>query len=154
MRTGKELAEKTTEIIIQFKRVPLLLFPEDANVKPNRIVLCIDPDEGLQLQFETRKPGMGMETISADMRFRYGEHVLPDAYERLLLDAIHGDPSLFARSDEIESAWSFVDPIIANQVKGNPELHSYKPGTWGPKEAAEFVAKDGIKWQLESDDKK
>ncbi len=154
VRTGKELAEKTTEIIIQFKRVPLLLFPEDANVKPNRIVLCIDPDEGLQLQFETRKPGMGMETISADMRFRYGEHVLPDAYERLLLDAIHGDPSLFARSDEIESAWSFVDPIIANQVKGNPELHSYKPGTWGPKEAAEFVAKDGIKWQLESDDKK
>lgn len=151
LRTGKKLAKKTTEIIIQFKRVPLLLFPEDTDIKPNRLAICIEPDEGLHLQFETRKPGMGMETTPADMRFhysRFGDHVLPDAYERLLLDSIHGDPSLFARSDEIESAWSFVDPIIANKAKENVELHSYKPGTWGPKEADQFVAKDGIKWQL------
>jgi len=157
LRTGKKLAKKTTQVIIQFKRVPLLLFPQETDIKPNRIAVCIEPDEGIHLQFETRKPGMEMETASVDMKFnysRFGDNVLPDAYERLLLDSIQGDPSLFARSDEIESAWSFVDPIIADQAKGSRKLHSYKPGTWGPKEADQFVAKDGIKWQLGCADEK
>ncbi|HZW55743.1 MAG TPA: glucose-6-phosphate dehydrogenase [Nitrososphaerales archaeon] len=120
LRTGKKLAQKATEMIVQFKRVPLLLFSEDTDINPNRIAICIEPDEGLHLRFETREPGMGMKTTPANLKFHYsgyGEHVLPLAYERLLLDSIHGDPSLFARSDEIESAWSFVDPIIANQEK-------------------------------------
>jgi glucose-6-phosphate 1-dehydrogenase len=151
VRTGKKLKRKTSEIIIQFKRVPLLLFPEDKDSKPNCFAICIEPDEGLHLRFETREPGMGMETTPANMKFhysRFGKNSLPLAYERLLLDAIHGDPSLFARNDEIEAAWSFVDPIIAGQEKPNSKLFTYETGSWGPKEADRLLARDGMAWQL------
>lgn len=151
LRTGKKLAKKSTEIIIQFKSVPLLLFPEDLDVRPNRIAICIEPDEGLHLKFETRKPGLDMDTTSAEMKFHYskfGSHVLPEAYERLLLDSIHGDATLFARSDEIESAWSFVDPIIENQEKSSSSMRRYKAGSWGPDDSDKLLSRDGFKWQL------
>ncbi|MFQ5998470.1 MAG: glucose-6-phosphate dehydrogenase, partial [Candidatus Bathyarchaeia archaeon] len=105
LRTGKKLARKTTEITLQFRRVPLTIFQENLDPTPNSISLCIQPDEGHHLRFETKVPGAGMKTAPVDMEFhysRFGKNVLPDAYERLLLDAVNGDAALFTRSDEIE----------------------------------------------------
>ncbi len=151
LRTGKMLATKASEIIIQFRRVPLLLYPEDADIRPNRMAICIQPDEGLHLRFETKAPGIEMKTAPVDMRFNYegfGEDILPDAYEHLLLDAMRGDPSLFAREDGIELAWSFVDPLIATIEEEHCKFWTYKPGSWGPKEAGELLAKENASWQM------
>ncbi len=145
VRSGKGLARKATEITLQFKRVPHLIFPENAGLAPNSLSLCIQPDEGMHLQFETKVPGAGMRAEPVDMDFHYGEHfgeqALPEAYERLLLDAIQGDASLFARSDEIELAWRLVDPLTVDK-----EPVFYAPGSWGPYEADELLARDGRRW--------
>jgi glucose-6-phosphate 1-dehydrogenase len=151
LRTGKCLEQKISEIILQFKRVPLLLFPEDSDLRPNRISICIQPDEGLHLRFETKIPGGGMRTSPANMIFHYkqfGEEALPQAYERLLLDAIHGDASLFARSDEIERSWALVDPLIREWEGQRSEPILYAPGSWGPSESDGFMAKDERSWLL------
>ncbi len=151
LRTGKKLARKVSEITLQFKRVPHLLFPQNVDLAPNRLSLCIQPDEGIHLHFETKVPGAGMRTAPVDMEFhygeRFGEQVLPDAYERLLLDALNGDASLFARSDEIERAWALVDPILDEwEGQERPPLTFYEPGSWGPAEADEFMAHGGCAW--------
>ncbi len=112
LRSGKLLATKASEITVQFKDVPLKLFPSRDGAGPhaNFISMCIQPDEGMHLRFETKIPGMGMRMRSVEMDFSFGEEfgesALPEAYERLLLDALTGDPSLFARSDEIELSWA------------------------------------------------
>ncbi len=152
LRTGKRLARKVTEITLQFKQVPHLLFPQNVDLTPNRLSLCIQPDEGIHLHFETKVPGAGMRTAPVDMEFhygdRFGEQVLPDAYERLLLDALSGDASLFARSDEIEWAWALVDPILDEwERQETPPLAFYEPGSWGPVESDEFMAHGGCAWQ-------
>jgi glucose-6-phosphate 1-dehydrogenase len=152
LRTGKKLREKVSEIVVQFKRVPLLLFPKDTDVRPNRISICIQPDEGLHLRFETKEPGMGMRTTPVNMVFhysRFGEKALPEAYEHLILDALHGDPSLFARSDAIEKAWTFVDPIVESIENGESELFSYRPGSWGPKEADDLMKRESRSWYID-----
>jgi glucose-6-phosphate 1-dehydrogenase len=145
LRSGKQMANKATEIVLQFKRVPHLLFPENVDPAPNHLSLCIQPEEGVHLHFETKVPGSGMRLAPVDMRFHYSEHlgtyVLPDAYERLLLDAINGDAALFARSDEIELAWGLIDPLTAPR-----EPAPYAPGHWGPAEADDFLARDGRAW--------
>jgi glucose-6-phosphate 1-dehydrogenase len=150
VRTGKCLAKKATEIVLQFKRVPVLLFPEDHDLSPNRISMCIQPDEGLHLRFETKVPGAGMRTTPVDMVFSYPRPPgppLPEAYERLVMDAVHGDASLFARSDEIELAWRIVDPILkASNIPDVFPLFPYDVGSWGPAEADEFLARDGRSW--------
>jgi len=153
LRSGKRMAAKTTEIAIQFKCVPHLLFPlpPGEEITPNVLHLCIQPDEGIHLRFETKRPGAGMRTRSVDMEFHYAEDfgagVLPDAYERLLLDAMQGDASLFARADEIELAWGIIDPILAAwQQPGALPLAFYEPGSWGPAEADELLARDGRAW--------
>lgn len=142
LRSGKKLAAKVTEIAIQFKKVPHLMFPVPGggDITPNILSLCIQPDEGIHLKFQTKKPGAGMATRSVDMEFHYaqdfGDNVLPEAYERLLLDAMQGDASLFARADGIELAWAVIDPVIKGWNKdsgSNPVF--YEPGTWGPEEA-------------------
>lgn len=119
VRTGKRMAKKSTRITLQFKQVPHLLFPESTDLLPNSLSLFIQPDEGVNLCFETKVPGAGMRTKRVDMAFAYkehfGEHLIPDAYERLLLDALQGDASLFARSDEIELAWRLVDPLAGER---------------------------------------
>ncbi|HLF87403.1 MAG TPA: glucose-6-phosphate dehydrogenase [Anaerolineales bacterium] len=152
IRSGKALTAKTTEITLAFKQVPHLLFPDNTSPHPNRLSICIQPDEGIHLTFETKIPGGGMRSKSVDMDFHYndiGEHVLPDAYERLLLDALKGDASLFTRSDGIERAWQLVDPILqAWERKESPPLCFYESGTWGPSEADELTSCDDRSWVL------
>ncbi|MFP3895329.1 MAG: glucose-6-phosphate dehydrogenase [Anaerolineales bacterium] len=143
VRSGKRLAAKMTEITLQFKEVPHTLFPENVELPPGYISLYIQPNEGIHLNSQVKIPGAGMRTEGVDMTFRYGrrfgEHVLPDAYERLLLDAIQGDASLFARSDEIALAWELVDPLTY-QV----EPIRYIPGSQGPQEAARLMEEDRV----------
>jgi glucose-6-phosphate 1-dehydrogenase len=151
LRSGKNLAKKGSEITLQFKRVPHLLFEENGELRPNTLSLCIQPDEGMHLRFETKVPGAGMRTDPVIMEFhyddRFGKQSLPDAYERLLLDAWNGDASLFARSDEIEQAWTLLDPLIGAWEAGKkPVLASYSPRSWGPKEADKFLRRDGFSW--------
>jgi glucose-6-phosphate 1-dehydrogenase len=153
LRSGKYLAAKTTEMAVQFKRVPHLMFPQPAGneLTPNVLSLCLQPDEGIHLRFEAKEPGAGMRTRSVDMEFHYAEDfgasALPDAYERLLLDALQGDAALFARADEIELAWGLTDPILAGWEQPDaPPLAFYEPGSWGPAEADEFLARDGRAW--------
>ena len=118
LRSGKQLADKTTEISIVFKRPPHSLFPLEPGemLTPNALTLCIQPDEGMHLRFEAKLPGAGMQRQTVDMNMNYAQDFngapLPEAYERLLLDALQGDASLFTRADEIELAWQAIDPVI------------------------------------------
>lgn len=156
LRSGKKLAEKTSEITIQFQCPPHVMFdlPEGAEFTPNILAMCIQPDEGIHLKFETKVPDTVQETRSVDMEFHYRSSfrgkTLPDAYERLILDALNGDASLFTRSDGIEVAWQLIDPIIAGWETSPdaPPLAFYEPGSWGPKKADEFSARDGRVWRL------
>lgn len=155
LRSGKHLAEKATEIVIEFKCAPHLMFPlpEERGLNANVLALCIQPDEGMHLQFETKMPGVGMTMRSVDMEFHYrptfGADALPDAYERLLLDVLQGDASLFARSDEIELAWALIDPILEGwESDAAPELAFYEPGNWGPDASVQFLQRDGRTWRL------
>ncbi len=153
LRSGKALAAKVTEIIIQFRHVPHLMFPlaQGEQLPPNLLSLCLQPNEGIINSFETKVPGAGMRTKSARMVFEYeqyfGKNSLPDAYERLVLDALHGDAALFTRSDEIELAWSLIDPILVGWDSSHaPTLGFYETNTWGPGRAQEFIQRDGRKW--------
>jgi len=155
VRSGKALTAKTSEIVIEFKRPPHVLFqlPMDYELTPNFLSLCIQPDEGIHLRFETKVPGALMLTRSVDMEFLYssfGGAGLPDAYERLLIDALKGDASLFTRSDEIEMAWKLVDPIVKEweSSPNHPPLGLYPTGSWGPPEAEAFISRDGRIWRM------
>ena len=153
LRSGKNMVVKTTEIAVQFKEVPHPMFPlpQGRQLTPNVLSLCLQPDEGVHLRFEAKEPGAGMRTRSVDMEFHYakgfGAGALPEAYERLLLDAMQGDASLFARADEIELAWKIIDPIQAAWTgPSTPPLAFYEPGSWGPVEADDLLAEDGRAW--------
>jgi glucose-6-phosphate 1-dehydrogenase len=153
LQSGKRLKAKTTAIVIEFKSVPHLLFSpsQRKEITPNVLALCIQPNEGMKLGIQAKKPGAGMGTRSVDIDYQYaqdfGQQALPEAYERLLLDVIQGDPSLFARADEIELDWSIIDPILESwDGPDAPPLHSYQPGTWGPDQADEFIEQDGRHW--------
>jgi glucose-6-phosphate 1-dehydrogenase len=153
LRSGKAMAGKVTEISIQFRHVPHLMFPlpPGERLPPNALNLCLQPNEGMNLRFESKVPGAGMRARSVDMTFLYeqdfGKDTLPDAYERLILDALHGDAALFTRSDEIELAWGLIDPILAGWAsKYAPTLTFYESGTWGPGRSDEFIQADGREW--------
>jgi glucose-6-phosphate 1-dehydrogenase len=151
IRSGKLLKNKTTEIVVRFKRVPHLMFAKDYQGirPPNSLQICIQPDEGIHLTFNTKLPGSGMRTQTVDMDFRYDTDFgadLPEAYERLLLDTVQGDASLFARGDEIELSWRVVDPILQGWEQGLAPLAFYEPASWGPREADELLARDGSVW--------
>ena len=153
LRSGKQMATKSTQITIQFKCVPHMMFPTlpGERIVPNVLSLCIQPDEGIHLRFQAKEPGAGMRPRSVEMDFHYaddfGASALPEAYERLLLDAINGDAALFARADEIELAWGLVDPILAKwQQPDAPPLFFYEPESWGPGEADELLARAGWSW--------
>ena len=155
LRSGKALAQKNSEIIIEFQRPPHLMFslPDESQFLPNILSLCIQPDEGIHLGFEAKLPNSSQAMRAVDMDFHYrtafNNVALPEAYERLLLDALDGDASLFTRSDSIESSWRLVDPVIQGWEKeGVPELLSYPQGSWGPAEADALMARDGRRWRL------
>jgi glucose-6-phosphate 1-dehydrogenase len=151
LRTGKRMASKSTEVAIQFKRVPHLLFAKTAveELEPNVLTIRIQPDEGISLSFGTKVPGPEVNVSTVDMEFDYENDFgsgSPEAYERLLLDCMLGDATLFARADEIEEAWEIVDPILQYwSAGGRPGM--YKRGTWGPESADELLRRDGRRWR-------
>ena len=155
LRSGKALAEKVTEIVIEFKRPPHVMFdlPPGHEFRPNILSLGIQPDEGIHFKFQAKVPGSAQEMRLVDMAFHYrpafGIERLPDAYERLLLDTLQGDALLFARSDEIELAWWLIDPIAQGWESASdaPPLTSYEPGSWGPAETDDFLAREGRVWR-------
>lgn len=153
MRSGKALAAKATEITIFFKRPPHVMFPmpEGAKPAPNRLSICIQPDEGIHFSFQAKVPDTAAEMRDVEMSFHYEESfgalAIPEAYERLLLDVIKGDASLFTRSDAIELSWELIDPILEGwETKYAPPLSFYESGTWGPTEANQLIAHNGYHW--------
>ena len=151
IRAGKRLPKRITEIRVQFKRPPHLTFGRDAmkEVDPNAITLRIQPEEGISLKFGAKVPSAGLRIRSVTMDFQYVTSFLveaPEAYERLLLDCMIGDPTLFTRADEVEAAWTLVDPIENAWRDGRPRLQTYAAGSWGPDAAAELLHADGREW--------
>ncbi|MEM9588394.1 MAG: glucose-6-phosphate dehydrogenase [Planctomycetota bacterium] len=150
LRSGKGMSCRTTQIVIQFKGVPHMLFGEKKRTPlGNRLVIQIQPAEGIQLHFETKVPDSGMKTRTSHLDFDFNKNsgTMPDAYQRLLLDAMQGDASLFARGDEVELAWGIIDPIIeAWRSPAAPELHTYETGVWGPLESSEWMHDQKREW--------
>jgi glucose-6-phosphate 1-dehydrogenase len=152
IRTGKRLPKRVTEVALQFKAVPHLAFgrAESRDLRPNALVLRIQPDEGVALRFGAKVPGQSFTVRDVLMDMSYGSAFMedpPDAYERLLLDAMVGDPTLFIRSDEVDQAWQIVDPILsAWQARAIP-LAGYAAGTWGPRPADQLIERDGRQWR-------
>ena len=153
LRSGKALRSKSTEIIIQFRNPPHMLFPlaEDEDIPANTLAIFVQPDEGFHLEFQTKTPEAGLQMRKAELEFHYHEafsgQAIPDAYERLLLDALNGDASLFTRADEIEQAWGIVDPLISGlDLPQAPRPYYYSEGSWGPVESDRFLSADGRAW--------
>lgn len=153
LRTGKRLPKRISEIAIQFNRPPLSLFKSNgiSDIEPNVLVLNIQPDEGISLKIESKIPGQDNRIRPVNMDFRYGTSFgvpTPEAYERLLLDAMLGDPMLFTREDEVEAQWSLMTPILeAWERMPEPAFPNYEAGTWGPDEADYFLERDGRSWR-------
>jgi glucose-6-phosphate 1-dehydrogenase len=152
LRTGKRLPRRLTEIAVQFKLPPMQLFRtvecagdfcDLRDSKPSVLVFRIQPDEGISLSFSAKRPGMQLDLHPVEFDFNYGNSFqaeLPEAYERLLLDALRGDATLFMRSDELEAAWEFVTPILeAWEASLPPSLPNYPAGSWGPREADHLI---------------
>jgi glucose-6-phosphate 1-dehydrogenase len=155
LRTGKRLPKRATEVVVQFKAAPHLPFGEVAQdgLEPNALVLRIQPDEGITMKFGAKVPGPSLEVRSVNMDFSYGTSFvddLPDAYERLLLDVMVGDPTLFPRWDSVELAWQVVQPVLDRWAEAPaPQFPNYAAGEWGPMEADELIARHrpGRRWR-------
>ncbi len=152
VRTGKRLPKRSTEIAIQYREVPHRLFKNGGvEPDPNLLAIRIQPDEGIMLRFGAKVPGLGLDVRSVTMDFTYGSAFSvdsPDAYETLILDALQGDASLFTRADEVEEAWSIVDPIIESWASAPPpDFPNYAAGTWGPPEGDDLIERDGRRWR-------
>jgi glucose-6-phosphate 1-dehydrogenase len=152
LRSGKAMSCRTTQIVVQFHEPPHMIFasgPRDA-IESNRLVVQVQPAEGIQLHFETKVPDAGMLLRQTDLSFSYQQEfrgAIPEAYERLLLDALEGDASLFARADEVEAAWAICDPILEYWAeRDEPKLYSYEAGFWGPVESMDWMAEQGRQW--------
>ena len=142
VRTGKRLPRRETTIAIQFKRVPHPLFEDASELRPNLLIVHIQPNEGVSLAIGAKVPGEGMRVRTVHMDFLYGGAFrtgLPEAYERLILDAMLGDATLFTRADEIEEQWALVDAVVAAWRRDRPSFPDYPAGTWGPPAAQELV---------------
>jgi glucose-6-phosphate 1-dehydrogenase len=153
LRTGKRLPKRVTEIAIQFRRPPLEIFRRISTspVAPNLLVINLQPDEGISIRFEAKLPGMRMQLAPVMMSFRYGSAFgggVPDAYETLLLDALLGDSTLFARHDFVEASWGLISPVHdAWRAEGASGIPEYEAGHWGPPEADALLAADGHRWR-------
>jgi glucose-6-phosphate 1-dehydrogenase len=150
-RTGKRLPQKVSEIVIQYRAQPFSIFPPDAaEWSPNRLVIRLQPEEGMRLEMMTKDPGPGGLRLSAtalDIRFEktFGMR-FPDAYERLLMDTVRGNATLFMRRDEVEAAWSWVEPIIEAWGSRPDHPRPYAAGSWGPTAAIALIERDGRTW--------
>jgi len=151
LRTGKRLGRRVTEIAVVFKRAPQQLFDgsQTEALGQNALVIRVQPDEGVTIRFGSKVPGAGMQVRDVTMDFGYGHsftEASPEAYERLILDVLLGDPPLFPRHEEVELSWKILDPIEEFwATQGQPE--QYKPGSWGPKSADDMMARDGRVWR-------
>jgi glucose-6-phosphate 1-dehydrogenase len=155
LRSGKAMSCRTTQIVVQFREPPYMMFAKTASDpfllhEANRLVIQIQPAEGIQLQIQTKIPDSGMRLRTTALDFQFAEAFageLPDAYQRLLLDAFSGDASLFARADEVERAWQIIDPILAAwEQTQSPPLYEYVPGLWGPTESTDWMQAQGRQW--------
>jgi glucose-6-phosphate 1-dehydrogenase len=153
LRTGKRLPKKVSEIAIQFREVPLLIFQSAAQqTTPNVLTMRVHPNEGISLRFEAKMPGPDLRTRTVDMDFSYGSSfgvTSSDAYDRLLIDCMLGDQTLFTRSDEVEEAWRVVTPALMAWESSNEQelVPKYEAGTWEPTEAELLINRDGRKWR-------
>lgn len=151
LRAGKRLGRRVTEIAVVFKRAPQQLFAESqtSDLGQNALVIRVQPDEGVTIRFGSKVPGAGMQVRDVSMDFSYGNaftEASPEAYERLILDVLLGDPPLFPRHEEVELSWKILDPIEEFWAHQGP-LEQYRPGTWGPQSADELLARDGRVWR-------
>lgn len=159
VRTGKRLPARVTEIAVQFKLPPMHLFTtvecegtmcDLVGARPNTLIFRIQPHESISLAFSTKRPGMQYQVQPVDMDFAYAEEFqtkLPEAYERLLLDVMRGDSTLFTRSDELEAAWQFVQPVLDAWSRDDHHPELYAAGTWGPRAADELINHGGRAWR-------
>jgi glucose-6-phosphate 1-dehydrogenase len=153
LRSGKALNRRLSEVVIQFRCPPHLMFPlpPGATLQCNRLSMCIQPDEGIHVNFQSKVPDreeLALRPADLEFHFRdaYGADAIPEAYERLLSDALQGDAALFMRNDEIERAWAIMDPLIAAAARPEGTLLEYAPGSAGPACADEFLARSGRQW--------
>ena len=151
VRTGKRLPKRVTEVVLQFQRPPHLPISagQTRGLEPDALILHIQPDEGITLRFGAKVPGHHFQVRSASMEFSYEatfREESPEAYERLMLDALIGDPTLFIRSDEVEQCWRIIDPIIAHWENSPGRIPFYEAASWGPAEADQLLARDGRTW--------
>ncbi len=153
LRSGKRLHETFSSIIIEFKPVPHQPFPEEASEtwQPNLMVMNLQPDMGIRLRFQAKKPGLQMQLAPVDMLFDYSDTYAstgtPEGYETLLLDVMEGDATLFMRADQVEAAWKIITPVLENWLSTDPaSFPNYTAGSWGPQAADTLLTKDGNNW--------
>jgi len=154
MRTGKRLAARMSEIVINFKPVPHSIFPDEVGIPVhNQLVIRLQPDEGVKQWIMIKDPGPGgmrLRRVPLDMSFAEAFNVRnPDAYERLILDVIRGNQTLFMRRDEVEAAWAWIDPILHAWEEAGQKVKNYTAGTWGPSAAIALIERDGRTWHDE-----
>ena len=154
LRTGKRLQEKASEIVIQFRPVALDIFPEGAGrIDPNLLIVRLQPDEGIKLMLVSKDPGPGgLRLRNTALNLSFAEAFktrFPDAYERLLMDVVRGNATLFMRRDEVEAAWSWVEPILDGWSRTGQTCKPYTSGTWGPSAAIALIERDGRTWHDE-----
>jgi glucose-6-phosphate 1-dehydrogenase len=152
LRTGKRLPRRVTEIALAFKKAPHLPFTatDTLELGRNALVMRIQPDEGVTLRFGAKVPGTQMEIRDVNMDFGYGDsftETSPEAYERLLLDVLLGDPPLFPQQEEVELGWQILDPVLDYWASLPTPPEDYESGTWGPASAHEMIARDGRAWR-------
>jgi glucose-6-phosphate 1-dehydrogenase len=156
IRTGKRMPKRITDVAIQFKAPPLGLFTQETKagpreVRPNLLVLRIQPEEGISVRFLSKSPGSGMRVRPVSMDFNYGSSFgerTPTAYETLLVDAMAGDPTLYTRQDMVEASWQIVMPILNTWAQTKFDFPNYPAGTWGPKASDEMLARQGHVWRV------
>jgi glucose-6-phosphate 1-dehydrogenase len=151
LRTGKFLPEKLSEIVVRFRSPPLTLFQKqcESPVYPNDLIIRVQPDEGMSWRLNAKVPGgqMNIQPVALDFFYKTAFHVEPpEAYERLIFDAMMGDQTLFIRGDEAEAAWAVIDPIEQGWAESKQVPQPYVPGTWGPKRAMDLIELDGRSW--------
>ena len=157
LRTGKFLSEKLSEIVVRFRSPPLTLFQKQSEslVYPNDLIVRVQPQEGISWRLNGKVPGgtMNIKPVALDFEYATAFHAeAPEAYERLIHDAMVGDQTLFIRGDEAEAAWTVIDPIEKGWAVSEKQPQEYAPGSWGPKGAMELIELDGRRWMHSGDD--